>query len=259
MLYDLSSSYLEGRCCEPAEIGYSRDGKPGKPQISYGLCCAPEGQPISIEVHAGPLNGLERAGLVSVASGALWFTHPLARSAAYAAGSAAERRAAHQALAGWTGGDRRAWHVAAAAFGVDEQAAAALEQAAEHARERSGFAAAAAALEQAARLSPTDADRARRLVAAADSARLAGRADDALRLLDAAQQQTPGPELAAASLDVRARAELARGRARTAHRLFARQAAQLSRQPRPNARPRCARRQRWPPSWLGTWPTRPRP
>ncbi|MGZ6639646.1 MAG: IS1634 family transposase [Solirubrobacteraceae bacterium] len=53
MLYDLSSSYLEGRCCELAAIGYSRDGKPGKPQISYGLCCAPEGQPISIEVHKG--------------------------------------------------------------------------------------------------------------------------------------------------------------------------------------------------------------
>ena len=53
VLYDLSSSYLEGRCCELAAIGYSRDGKPGKPQISYGLCCAPDGQPISIEVHAG--------------------------------------------------------------------------------------------------------------------------------------------------------------------------------------------------------------
>ena len=53
MLYDLSSSYLEGRCCELAAIGYSRDGKPGKPQISYGLCCAPEGQPVSIEVHEG--------------------------------------------------------------------------------------------------------------------------------------------------------------------------------------------------------------
>jgi len=53
VLYDLSSSYLEGRCCELAALGYSRDGKPGKPQISYGLCCAPEGQPISIEVHAG--------------------------------------------------------------------------------------------------------------------------------------------------------------------------------------------------------------
>ena len=53
VLYDLSSSYLEGRCCELAAIGYSRDGKPGKPQISYGLCCAPQGQPISIEVHKG--------------------------------------------------------------------------------------------------------------------------------------------------------------------------------------------------------------
>ena len=38
VLYDLSSSYLEGRCCQLAQIGYSRDGKPGKPQISYGLC-----------------------------------------------------------------------------------------------------------------------------------------------------------------------------------------------------------------------------
>ena len=53
VLYDLSSSYLEGRCCELAAVGYSRDGKPGKRQISYGLCCAPEGQPVSIEVHAG--------------------------------------------------------------------------------------------------------------------------------------------------------------------------------------------------------------
>lgn len=53
VLYDLSCSYLEGRCCELGAIGYSRDGKPGKPQITYGLCCAPEGQPISIEVHAG--------------------------------------------------------------------------------------------------------------------------------------------------------------------------------------------------------------
>ena len=43
VLYDLSSSYLEGRCCELAQLGYSRGGKPGKPQISYGLCCAPEG------------------------------------------------------------------------------------------------------------------------------------------------------------------------------------------------------------------------
>ena len=53
VLYDLSSSYLEGRHCELGAVGYSRDGKPGKPQISYGLVCAPEGQPVSIEVHKG--------------------------------------------------------------------------------------------------------------------------------------------------------------------------------------------------------------
>ena len=53
VLYDLSSSYLEGRCCELGAIGYSRDGQRGKLQITYGLCCSPEGRPVSIEVHAG--------------------------------------------------------------------------------------------------------------------------------------------------------------------------------------------------------------
>ena len=37
MLYDVSSSYLEGRCCELAQRGYNRDGKKGKLQIVYGL------------------------------------------------------------------------------------------------------------------------------------------------------------------------------------------------------------------------------
>jgi Transposase DDE domain len=53
VLYDLSSSYLEGRHCELGAIGYSREGKPGKLQITYGLVCAPSGQPVSIEVHKG--------------------------------------------------------------------------------------------------------------------------------------------------------------------------------------------------------------
>jgi Transposase DDE domain len=53
VLYDLSSSYLEGRHCELGAIGYSRDGKPSKPQIVYGLCCSPEGRPVSVRVHAG--------------------------------------------------------------------------------------------------------------------------------------------------------------------------------------------------------------
>ena len=53
MLYDVSSSYLEGRCCPLAAHGYSRDGKPGKLQIIYGLLCAPDGCPVAIEVFAG--------------------------------------------------------------------------------------------------------------------------------------------------------------------------------------------------------------
>ena len=53
VLYDLTSSYLEGRCCPLAQYGYSRDGKPGKRQIVYGLLCAAEGCPVAVEVFDG--------------------------------------------------------------------------------------------------------------------------------------------------------------------------------------------------------------
>jgi Transposase DDE domain len=53
VLYDVSSSYLEGRCCELARLGHNRDGKKGKLQIVYGLLCAADGCPIAIEVFAG--------------------------------------------------------------------------------------------------------------------------------------------------------------------------------------------------------------
>jgi hypothetical protein len=53
VLYDLSSSYLEGRCCPLAALGYSRDNKRGTLQINYGLICAPDGRPVAIEVHPG--------------------------------------------------------------------------------------------------------------------------------------------------------------------------------------------------------------
>ena len=39
MLYDLSSSYVEGRCCPLAALGHNRDGKKGKLQINWGLMC----------------------------------------------------------------------------------------------------------------------------------------------------------------------------------------------------------------------------
>jgi len=53
VLYDVSSSYMEGRCCPLAKRGYSRDGKKGTLQIVYGLLCAPEGCPVAIEVFEG--------------------------------------------------------------------------------------------------------------------------------------------------------------------------------------------------------------
>src|SRR5262245_16329167 len=52
-LFDLSSSWMEGRCCPLATPGYSRDGKKGKPQIEYGLLTDPAGRPVAVRVFAG--------------------------------------------------------------------------------------------------------------------------------------------------------------------------------------------------------------
>jgi len=56
VLYDLSASYLEGRKCPLAALGYPRDGKRGKLQISYGLTCSPEGRPVAVEVFDGKVH-----------------------------------------------------------------------------------------------------------------------------------------------------------------------------------------------------------
>jgi hypothetical protein len=53
VLYDVSSSYLDGRPCPLAQRGYSRDGRNGTLQIVYGLLCAPDGCPVAIEVFDG--------------------------------------------------------------------------------------------------------------------------------------------------------------------------------------------------------------
>jgi len=52
-MFDLSSSWVEGRRCELAAFGYSRDGKRGKAQIEYGLLSDPEGRPVAVRVFAG--------------------------------------------------------------------------------------------------------------------------------------------------------------------------------------------------------------
>ena len=53
VLYDVSSSYMEGRCCALAKHGYSRDHRPDRPQIVYGLLCASDGTPVAVEVFEG--------------------------------------------------------------------------------------------------------------------------------------------------------------------------------------------------------------
>jgi hypothetical protein len=53
VLYDVSSSYMEGSCCALAKHGYSRDHRPDRPQIVYGLLCAPDGTPVAVEVFEG--------------------------------------------------------------------------------------------------------------------------------------------------------------------------------------------------------------
>jgi hypothetical protein len=48
VLYDVSSTYFEGRTCELAKFGHNRDGKSGKLQIVFGLLCARDGCPVAI-------------------------------------------------------------------------------------------------------------------------------------------------------------------------------------------------------------------
>ena len=136
----------------------------------------------------------ERAGLISIGDGSVNFRHPLLRSVIYQAASGKERRRAHAALAAACDGapDRRAWHSAGAAVGPDERVALALEEAAEKAAQRAGFATAARTYQRAAGLSSETDARARRLLAAAgyahDSRRSAWASDlvsEGLRLLDA--------------------------------------------------------------------------
>lgn len=53
VLYDLTSTWMTGRCCELAARGHSRDGKRDDPQIVFGLVCTAEGCPIAVEVFKG--------------------------------------------------------------------------------------------------------------------------------------------------------------------------------------------------------------
>ena len=129
-----------------------------------------------LRAAAGPhaidsLAPAEQADLVHIddRTGRLEFHHPLTRSAVVELSASADRRRAHRALAGHLADqpELRAWHLAAAAAGPDEEAAALLEQVAYQLVRRGDATGAVTALLRAADLSPDGTSRSRRLTAAA--------------------------------------------------------------------------------------------
>ena len=157
----------------------------------------PAGDPVLVwraaaELGIGPDAAAPAAGVGLVDFGAqVRFSHPLARSAVYGAAAPQERQLVHGALAEATDADidpdRRAWHRAHAAAGLDEDVAAELERCAGRARARGGLAAGAAFHERAAELTPDPRRRAQRALLAARGKHQAGAPDAALRLLAVAR------------------------------------------------------------------------
>ena len=136
------------------------------------------------------LEAAEGAGVITLDGDHLAFRHPLMRSAAYHDAPRADRRAAHRALADAlpVGSTARAWHLARAAVGPDEEVAKALDEAAAITARRGAPSVAGRTWELASRLSPDSRDRVRRLRLAASAVLDAGMAGAAGHLLDRADE-----------------------------------------------------------------------
>jgi DNA-binding CsgD family transcriptional regulator len=132
----------------------------------------------------------EADGLLAIGE-RVTFRHPLVRSGVYRSAAIEDRRAVHSALAEATDRvadpDRRAWHLAAATAGPDEQVALELELSAGRAQARGGLAAAAAFLQRAVALTQDPARRADRALTAAQASFQAGAFDAALGLAATAE------------------------------------------------------------------------
>ncbi|HEX4436486.1 MAG TPA: LuxR C-terminal-related transcriptional regulator [Solirubrobacteraceae bacterium] len=141
-------------------------------------------QLIGIPQMTGQL--LEAQGLLETTSG-IAFRHPLVRSAVYREANTDERQEMHRVLAQaidpQRDPDRRAWHMAQAALGPDEDVAVELERSAARAQSRGGLAASAAFLQRAASLSLDPVHRTERALAAAKAKYEAGAPQDALDLI----------------------------------------------------------------------------
>jgi DNA-binding CsgD family transcriptional regulator len=146
-----------------------------------------------LDIAPGSASAAQAAGLV-VLGERVAFRHPLVRSASYGSATVEDRRAVHLALAEATDRDadpdRRAWHLAAAAEGPDEEVALELERSAGRAQARGGVAAAAAFLQRAVALTDDAARRGDRALAAAQASFHAGAFDTAFGLLAAAEAGT---------------------------------------------------------------------
>jgi len=155
----------------------------------------------ALGLHLADLGLAEDAGFVALADGRLEFRHPLMRSAIYGDSSPDRRRRSHGALAGALPDvevDRRAWHLALAAFGPDDAACVALEQAGARARQRNAYDVSSRAFERAAQMSPDEGRCAQLLYAAAESAWLGGLPSRAIEILDEVLKHGPAPELTVA-------------------------------------------------------------
>ena len=179
----------------------------------------PEAGPVNealdaLGLHVGDLDPAEALGVLSLGGGLLTFESPLMRSAAYQAAGAAERRAAHAALASAlvevTSLEARARHLAAASTGPDESVAGCLEAASEQAKEHFALSVAADLATRAAALSVDEREGARRRIRAAELALLGGATSQAASLLDQVGA-VDDPHLRVAAAHVRGRWQVVAG------------------------------------------------